>query len=312
MRIVFLGSAQFAVLPLEALIANGYEVSCVVTQPDRKKGRGLHLEETCVKKVAGEEKLDIYQPLNINSPDSVKFLKNLNADLFAVISYGQILSEEVIGIPKIFTLNLHASLLPKYRGAAPINWAIINGEKNTGVTIMKVAKQMDAGPVLLQRTLEIKDNDTNLTLQNKLSEAGCGILLEALRLIELGKYKMTEQNPKEATFAPKLKKEDGQINWKLTAKQVFDLVRGCVGWPGAFTHYKGKTLKVCKASACRLVGMPAGRFAGEILETKKNAIVAATGQGNICIEELQLEGKRKMTAEEFIAGHKIKPGEYFK
>ena len=211
MNIVFFGSSDFAVSSLRILVTDGYNISCVVTQPDRKRGRGMHLESTLVKQGALEYGLLIHQPQSINSVDQIKFLKSLNPDLFVVISYGQILSQEVLEVPRILAINTHASILPKYRGAAPINWAIIKGEKATGVTIIKMTEKMDAGTIILQEKVGIEDQDTAITLQRRLSEVAARVLKKTLELIESNNYTSTPQDENKVTFAPKLQKEDGLI-----------------------------------------------------------------------------------------------------
>ena len=184
MKIIFFGSDNFAVPSLKALLTTTHKVSCVVTQPDKQKGRGLHLEATAIKIAAKDAGLEIYQPKTVNENEVIKFLKSLNPDIFIVISYGQILSQEILSIPRIFAINAHASMLPKYRGAAPINWAVIRGEKTTGITIMKMTKNMDAGPIIIQEEIEIKDLDTVITLEDKLSEKASELLINSLNLIE--------------------------------------------------------------------------------------------------------------------------------
>jgi methionyl-tRNA formyltransferase len=311
MNIIFFGSSYFAVPSLKALITAGYDIACVVTQPDKEKGRGLEISATKVKVEAKAKGIEIYQPANINTSSSVKFLKNLNPDLFIVIAYGQILSEEVLDIPKLLTINLHASLLPAYRGAAPINWAIIKGEKNSGVTIMKMVKAMDAGPIILQKELAIAAEDTAVTFEDKLSGIGTEALIEALGEIESGTYKAVPQNSKDATFAPKLKKEDGLIDWSKPACDISNLVRGCLPWPGAFTYYKGKLLKIYQAKAFLALEEEKEKTPGKVVRILKEGIAVATGKGDLIIEELQPEGKRKMSAQDFISGHKIKEGDVF-
>ncbi len=309
MNIVFFGSSYFAVPSLEALKTSGHKISCVVTQPDKKKGRGLSLGATAIKESAGEFNLKTYQPENINIPEARKLLKTLNPDLFAVIAYGQILSSAILSIPKVFSINLHASLLPKYRGAAPINWALIKGEKITGITVMKMTEEMDAGPIIQQKEIEINNLDTSSTLEDKLSHFAAQLLLTSLHSIEDNNYNLVPQNENNVSFAPKLKKEDGRIDWSRPAWDIYNLIRGCISWPGAFTYYKGKLLKIYKAR----VGSCAREFlssvAGKIINVSKEGIVVATGKDNLTIEELQIEGKRRMKVEEFIAGHKISPGD---
>jgi len=308
MNIVYFGSSEFAVVPLKALIEAGYKISCVVTQPDKKKGRGLHLEGTPVKAIAKASGLKVFQPQKINSKESADFLRALKSDLFIVIAYGQILWQEILDIPKIFSVNAHASLLPKYRGAAPINWAIIRGEETTGVTIIKMNAKMDAGEIIMQRKSAIDEDDTSVILGRKLSESSALLLLESLSAIENKKAKFTKQDESAVSLAPLLKKEDGLIDWKRSASELHDLARGMLPWPGAFTYYKGKILKLHKAKVgarCPVLGVKPG----EVIEIAGNKITVAAQDGCLDILELQIEGKRPMSAREFISGHKIKAGE---
>ena len=319
MNIIFFGSSKFAVPALEEIINAGYKISCVVTQPDRKKGRGLHMEGTEVKKMAQSNGLKIYQPQRINTSEATGFLKNLSPDLFLVISYGQILSQEILDIPKLLAINAHASLLPKYRGASPVSRSIINGDKQTGVTIMKMAKDMDAGPVILQEKINIEDSDTIYTLEEKLSVLATDLVIEALELIKGNKYKLIPQDDKQVSFAPKLKKEDGLIDWSRPAGDISNLIRGCFSWPGAFTYHKGKMLKIYSAEVTRLQNREVsatGGFAygetsspGKVIIVDKHQIIVSAGKDSLIIKELQIEGKRRMTAQEFISGHKIKQGD---
>jgi methionyl-tRNA formyltransferase len=311
MNIIFFGSSHFAVCALEALEKSDHKILCVVTQPDRKKGRGLHCEGTAVKGVAEALRLKIYQPLNINTAEAVQFLKSQNADLLIVISYGQILSQEVLNIPKLFSINAHASLLPQYRGAAPINWALINGEETSGVTIMKMEKKMDAGPMMMQQSLRILEQDTAVTLEEKLSGMAGALLMEALDKMNSKNYDLIAQDEKKASFAPKLKKEDGLIDWQKSAFSIYNLIRGCVVWPGAFTYYKGKLLKIFKASVVRRDEPVVGRGPGKIIKVFKQGILVATGKDDLLIKELQIQGRKIVAAQEFIAGHPIAPDDAF-
>lgn len=304
MRIVFFGSSGFAVPCLEKLITAGYKPLCAVTQPDRKKGRGLRLETTPVKAAAKEYQLEVYQPESINAPGSLVKLKGLSPDLFVVVAYGQILSGGILEIPGKFSLNIHASLLPKYRGASPINWAIINGEKVTGVTAMQVIEKMDAGPIIAQKELAIEDQDTAVTLENRLAVLGAGLLLESVRAVEAGSYNLLPQDESSVTFAPKIRKEDGLIHWNRPAQEIYNLIRGCMGWPGAFTYHNGKLLKIHKA---KIVSDIQGR-PGEIKEAAKKKMVVSAGKGALFIEELQMEGAKRMSSAEFISGHKLNIG----
>jgi len=312
MNLIFLGSDRFAVPALKSIRHSAHSILCVVTQPDRKAGRGMNLIPTPVKQLSLEFNLPLYQTGDINSRDSLEFLKSLHPDLLCVVAFGQILSQSVLEIPQIFCLNLHASLLPKYRGAAPINWALIRGENQTGVSIIKMVKKLDAGPIILQRSLDIKDNDDTQTLEDKLSNLGADLVLEALDLIQAKKFNLTIQDESKKSLAPKLKKIDGLIDWEKSAQEIANLTRGCAGWPGAFIYFRGKILKIHRVSLQAkyseanegTVGSP-----GEILEISKEGIVVATGNGNLLIEELQVEGKKRINASEFISGYKISVGE---
>lgn len=308
MNVIFFGSDIFALPPLQALVSAGYKIGCVVTQPDRKKGRGLQMSFTPLKSAARELGLEFYQPDNVNTGESEKFLSALKPDLFVVIAYGQILSNGLLGIPKIFALNLHASLLPKYRGAAPINRAIINGDTYTGVTVLRMTEKMDAGPILAQKEVKITTSDNAGTLEKKLSVCGSELLLNALKDISVNRYSFIEQDEQKATMAPKLKKDDGLIDWAKRACDIYNLIRGCYGWPSAFTHYRKKTLKILSAS---VVQLPRKGSPGEVIEISSDAILAATGKDGLLIKELQIEGKRPMRAKEFLLGHRIGTGEIF-
>jgi methionyl-tRNA formyltransferase len=309
MNIVFFGSSNFSVPSLMALIKGGHNILCVVTQPDRQKGRGLPLTATAVKKAGQGSRLNIYEPQKINTAEAAEFLKGFGTDLFVVVSYGQILSKDILEIPKIFSINAHASLLPKYRGAAPINWALINGESSTGVTIMKMTEEMDAGPIILQKDTKIDEGEDFFTLEDKLSRVAAELLRDSLKSIENGSYKLKEQDEGSVSFAPKLKKKDGCIDWDRPAADIYNLIRGCISWPGAFTYYNNKLLKIYRAGVARLSDYPVAPRPGKIMQVSKAGIIVATGKDNLIIEELQIEGKRRMRAEEFISGHKISAGE---
>jgi methionyl-tRNA formyltransferase len=305
MKIVFLGSSKFAVTSLQALSGAGHEILCVVSQPDKKQGRGMHMSSTPVKQAAQGLKLKTYQPIDVNSSEAVKKLKDLKPDLFVAIAYGQFLSEDLLAVPEFFSINLHASLLPKYRGAAPVNWAIINGEKKTGNTVIKLVKKMDAGPVILQEETKIADNETVISLEERLSHMGVALLLNSIDAIAGGKYDLTAQDESKATFAPRLKKSDGLIDWSDPAQYIYNLVRGCLDWPGAFTSYKGKILKVFQAQAIKTLD----KFSpGELVNVCSKGLSVGTGKDILLIKELQLEGKRRMPVSEFIVGNKPSVG----
>jgi len=308
MKIIFFGSAHFAVPALEALIKSKHELVCVVTQPDKKKGRHLHIGETDVKSTAVAAKLKTFQPENIKSKESVDFLKSLDADLFIIIAYGQMFSQEVLDIPKIMPINIHASLLPRYRGAAPINWAIINAEKKTGISIMYVSLKMDAGPVILQKEIKIEEDDTAGSLEEKLRNLGAELLMEALKIIDSRSYRLLEQDEDKVILAPKLKKEDGLIDWDAPAIDIHNQIRGVLPWPGAFTGYRGKMLKIFQADVLPI--FPNHKpVAGEVVRADKHGVVVACGRGFLNLKELQLEAGKRMSGHNFIIGHKLKVGD---
>lgn len=312
MKIVFFGSSHFGDPLLRELLKKGYQVPCVVTQPDRQKGRGLHLGSTVIKNTALKYNLKVFQPQDINAKESVKFLGNFDSDLFVVIAYGQILSKEVLGIPKIMPINAHASILPKYRGAAPINWALINGDDKTGVSIIKITQKMDAGPIILKKDIQILQNDTAITLEERLSRVAADLVIDAIRLIENNSYTLTEQDVKKATFAAKLKKQDGLIDWQRSASDIKNLIRGCINWPGAYTFYQGKMLKIFKTEIANFSSLLPTHAPGEIYNITKSGISVYCGKDNLIIEELQIEGKKVMKVEEFISGHRMQVGEILK
>jgi len=308
MDIVFFASSAFALKPLERLIASGQRILCVVTQPDRAKGRGLALASTPVKEIAQDYHLKIYQPEELNVKETIEFLKDLKAELFIVVAYGKIFCKELLEIPKLFSINLHASLLPKYRGAAPINWAIINGEKESGVSVIKMNERMDAGEIILQERIAVDILDTNLSLTEKLSDLGAQALLTSIDLILNKQYSLIPQDEKKATYAPLLKKEDGKIRWFMPAEKIYNLVRGCQVWPGAFSRINNKIVKIWKAKVNHedFSAQP-----GTILRADENGILVKTGAGNLVVEELQIESAKKMRAADFLRGHKLKPQDKF-
>ncbi|MFA6357118.1 MAG: methionyl-tRNA formyltransferase [Candidatus Omnitrophota bacterium] len=308
MKIVFFGSAHFAVPALGALIESQHEIVCVVTQPDKQKGRHLQVSATDVKSTAMAAKLKIFQPENIKSKESANFLKSFDADLFVIVAYGQILSQEILDIPKIMPINIHASLLPSYRGAAPINWAIINGERKTGVSIMYVNLKMDSGPVILQKEIRIADKDDSIILEEKLRKLGAELLIDALRIIDARDYRLEEQDEEKVVWAPKLKKEVGLIDWDNQAINIHNQVRGLLPWPGAFTNYHGKSLKIFQTEV--LAVFPNHKpLPGEVVKADKEGIVVACSRGFLKISELQLEASKRMPAQNFIIGHKLVVGD---
>lgn len=305
MRILFFGSSEFAVESLKRLAESKNEIACVITQPDRKKGRHLLFSSTAVKNIAVGLGLKLMQPTKIDSA-FVESIKKMQADLFVVVSYGLILPKSLILVPKKMAVNVHASLLPKYRGAAPINWAIIKGEKKTGITIIKMNELMDQGEIISQQETEIKSTDTSETLNKKLSILGAESLMNTLEDIEQGKAVLKKQNSKEATLAPKLKRTDGIIDWSKSAEDVFNQIRGTVPWPGSFSYWQGKLLKIWQAKVVDFD--PADFKPGEVISASKEGILVACGANAINIKLLQLESSKSLQAHQFICGHKINKG----
>ncbi|MCX5677909.1 MAG: methionyl-tRNA formyltransferase [Candidatus Omnitrophica bacterium] len=311
MNIVFFGTAEFAIPAFKALIASKHKVLALVTQPDRKRGRNLKIQPPLTKIVAETHGIPVYQPEDASSREAIEYLKKLGADLFVVIAFGQILKPEALSVPRLSAINLHGSLLPKYRGAAPTNWAIINGDKTSGVTIIRMNERMDEGDIILRREVMINEEDTNITLNETLSALGAKALIEAMELIESGRVVFKPQDKTLATLAPKLKKEDGIIDWGQPARIIHNRVRGLLPWPSAYTSASGKTLKILNTE---LTDYPArdGVKPGEVLDTiRGKGIVMNTGSGTIAIKYLQLEGGKVLDADSFLRGHRLHAGDIF-
>ena len=310
MKIVFFGSDDFAAKNLENLIGSRHDVLACVTQPDRPKGRSLRITAPQVKLVAGENNIDVLQPRNLKDEDFLDCLKDYNADIFVVIAYGRILPDVVLAIPKIFCINVHGSLLPRYRGAAPINWAIINGEKQTGITIAKINQDLDSGDVLAQRTVDIRDNDTSVVLREKMIQKSIPFLLECLKDVEKGSLRLESQNAENVTYAPKLKKEMGLISWSETSQKIHNLIRGLLPWPSAFTYYEGKILKILESEVVASFSKDA--IPGEILAISKQGFIVNTSQQALLVKKVHPESSKPMDAKSFVVGHKLDVGFIFK
>lgn len=307
MKVVFFGTPGFGLPSLNALLESHHQIACVVTRPDRRKGRGRKISQSPVKVLASRDNLLILQPEDITESSLIDSLKGFEPNLFVVVAYGKILPIEVLEIPSFYSINLHPSLLPKYRGPAPINWTIINGEKETGVTIFKMDEQMDRGKILVQKKVKIEDDETTETLTTRLAKIGATALMEAIELIEEGKATLRPQDESEATVAPMLRKEDGRIDWAKPSLEIHNFVRGMNPWPSAFTRIEGRVLKVWRTKLIpgKAVGEPS-----EVIGIKEDeGILVATGDGQILITELQIEGKTRMQASQFLLGHKIPIGE---
>jgi len=296
MRLVFLGTPVFAVPTLESLVAAGYEVLSVVTQPDRPSGRGRHLAASPVKEAAQRLRLPVYQPERIRRPEAVEALAALRPDAIVVVGYGQILPQAVIDIPRHGIINVHASLLPEYRGAAPVQWAIANGATLTGVTTMRIDAGLDTGDMLLKAETEIGPDETALELSGRLATLGAALLIETLEQIET--LVPHRQNPAQATYAPLLKKEDGLIDWRQPAQAIHNRVRGFQPWPGAYTRFRGHQLHIWKSR------VTPGRAARPGLLTGRPLAIEC-GNGALEPIEVQLEGRKRITAEEFANGQHI-------
>lgn len=305
MRIVFFGTPEFAVPSLKALLNSEYEILAVVTQPDRQSGRGKHITACPVKHEAQKVRLKILQPQRVREITFIEELKLLNPAVIVVVAYGQILPSEIIHLPKYGCINVHASLLPKYRGAAPINWAIINGEDKTGITTMLMDEGMDTGPVLLQTETKIGEDDTAESLSKKLSKIGADILMQTLKGLEHGDLKPKPQTG-DISYAPLFKKTDGLILWSKTATELCNFIRGMSPRPGAYSFLEGKRVKILRATA--LDGV---EEMGIINKVTKDNLIVGTGKGLLSILEIQPEGKPVMTIKAFLQGRKIVQGMKF-
>lgn len=309
MRVVFMGTPEFAATPLEMLIKENIDIIAVVTQPDRPVGRKRIITPPPVKALAMKYNIPVYQPEKVRDEDFIKALDSFKPDLIAVVAFGQILPRQVLEIPKIGCINVHASLLPKYRGAAPIQWAIINGEKVTGVTTMWMDEGLDTGDIFLQEPIEIREDWTALDLSKELSVLGGKLLLTTLEHIKSGKIIKKPQDNEKATYAPILKKEIGKIDWSKSAEEIVNLIRGTYPWPCAYTTRNGKAIKIFKARTFTSGKEPApGKFRGLI---KDEGFLVGTGTEDILVIELQEAGGKRMKATEYFIGHQFKEGDFF-
>lgn len=303
MKILFMGTPDFAAGSLKSLIDAGYEISAVITQPDRPKGRSGAPVFSPVKEVAVEAGIPVLQPERIKRPEETAKLLEYPADIYVVAAFGQILSKEILDQPKYGCINVHASLLPKYRGASPIQRVILDGEKETGITIMQMNEGLDTGDILYQKKYEIAPDETFETLHDRLMDLGGKALLEALPLIEEGKITPVTQDDSLSCYAPLIKKEDGLIDFSKTASQIDAQIRAFNPWPGAFTRLDGKTLKIWEAALCEKSGKP-----GEIIDVDKNSFTVACSEASIRVTSLQAEGKKRMDTSAFLLGNKLSCG----
>ena len=308
MKVIFMGTPDFSVGALEAIIQAGHQVTAVVTQPDKAKGRKKEVQMTPVKECALKYDIPVFQPVKIKLPEAVEKLKTFEADIFIVAAFGQILSEEILNMPKYGCINIHASLLPKYRGAAPIQWVILNGEKETGITIMQLDKGVDTGDMLMRQTVVIDERETGDSLRDKLGEVGAELIVKALPLIEKGELSPKKQEDSEATYFTVLDKSLGCIDWEKDAKSIDRLVRGLNSWPSAYTYYNNKTLKIWEAYAqdCDSTGQ-----AGTVSKVDKDSFYINTGKNQLKVTQVQLEGKKRMNVKEFLLGNPLSEGTFF-
>jgi methionyl-tRNA formyltransferase len=308
MKLIFCGTPRFAVPTLEKLIAEKFVIELVVTNPDERAGRGYAKQSPPVKVVAEKAGLSTFQPAKLKDADTREFLSTFRPDAIVVVAYGHIIPPWMIELPRLGCINLHASLLPKYRGAAPIPWAIIRGERVTGVTTMKIDPGLDTGDILLQREIEIHDEDTTPALSEKLSTLGAELMVETLRGLERGEIAPRPQDSTQATLAPMLRKEDGRIDWRLLAEEIARRVRGLDPWPGAYTAFRNKKLQIWSARPeppRASVPSEPGR-----LVAKDGKLLVVCGGGTLLdVYELQLEGRRRVPAQDFLNGIHLRPGE---
>ena len=304
LRVVFMGTPDFALPSLEVLRRRGEAVVAVVTQPDRPRGRGQHPAPPSVKVAALAAGLPVVQPEKVRHPEFLDWCGALAPDLIVVVAFGQILPKALLDIPRHGCINVHASLLPRYRGAAPIQWAIIRGETETGITTIQMDPGMDTGPILLQRRVPIAPDDTAKTLSGRLAVVGADALNETLDQLKAGQLHAQPQDPTQATLAPLLTKEDGHIDWRQPAAALAALVRGANPWPGASTTHHDEMLRIWGARVEPGAGEP-----GVILRADAHGIVVGTGDGRLVITELQVPGGKRLSSLEYITGHPIAPGE---
>lgn len=310
LRLIFCGTPNFAVPSLKHLLTQpDFVIGSVITQPDRRRGRGHEVSFSPVKETAVAAKIPVFQPEKIRTPESEQFLRQARPDAIVIIAYGQIIPGRLLNIPRLGWINLHASLLPKYRGAAPIQWAIANGETLTGVSSMRIDAGMDTGEILLQRKTPIAPAETALQLAERLAELGTPLIAETLRGLRDGTLVPKPQDHNAATFAPLLKKEDGLIDWALSARVIYNRMRGFTPWPGAYSSFRG--------TACHLTGEPVSNsdsnaaIPGQILYDGKRLVVGCGQHSFFAVSHVKQEGRKQVSAVEFANGARLQPGEHF-
>lgn len=308
MKIIFMGTPDFSVGTLEALVEAGHEVCLVVTQPDKPKGRGKEMQYTPVKEAALKHGIEVYQPRRIREAECVEKLRQYNADIMVVIAFGQIIPKEILEMVPYGCVNVHASLLPKYRGAAPIQWSIIDGEVVTGVTTMQMDEGLDTGDMLLKTEVPITAEETGESLHDKLAKAGAALCVETLAKLQEGSIIPEKQGESPTAYAKMLDKKLGNIDWTKSAVEIERLVRGLNSWPSAYTYWNKKVVKIWKAS---VTDENSNEQAGTVVKVEKDGFYVQTGNGLLKVLELQIPGKKRMDAGAFLRGYTIEPGEVF-
>lgn len=309
MRVIFMGTPEFSVGTLEALISAGHDVCLAVTQPDKPKGRGKEMQFPPVKEAAISHGIPVYQPRRIRERECVEELRKYNADVMVVIAFGQILPKEILEMTPYGCINVHASLLPKYRGAAPIQWSIINGESVTGVTTMQMDEGLDTGDMIMKREVLIAEDETGESLHDKLAQAGAELCVETLKVLEDHTAVFEKQGESPTAYAKMLTKEMGNIDWNNSAVQIERLVRGLNSWPSAYTRWDGKVMKIWKAKAEN--AQPDSSHVvrpGTVTEVGKNHFTVSTGDGALRVYEVQIPGKKRMETGAFLRGYAMEPG----
>jgi methionyl-tRNA formyltransferase len=309
LKIIFMGTPDFAVAALDALCRDGREVILAVTQPDRQKGRGRKVIQTPVKVCAEKWGVPVFQPARIREAGAIEQIRSLEPDLIVVAAFGQILPQELLDIPRLGCINIHASLLPRLRGAAPIQWSVINGDTESGITLMQMDAGLDTGDILFQESVPIGPQETGESLYDRLAQLGGEMIVKYLPAIEAGDIHPVPQQDSLSTYAPMLKKEMGEIDWTMPAGQIEQRMRGMLPWPGAYTTLGGHILKIWRARVQTDAQVPAGTSPGTVLYTDKKTICVAAGQGALELLEVQAEGKKRMETDAFLRGTKVSAGD---
>ena len=306
MKFIYFGSSQFSKIALEELCLNGYNPALIVSKPDKPKGRGLRLSPTKVSQFAKDKKIPFIKPSSLKKGEVKVILNKEQANFFVVADYGEIIPSDLLTLPSGFPLCIHPSLLPRYRGAAPIEETLMNGDKKSGVTIFKMNERVDAGDIILQKALTVGYDDDFFSLSEKLAKAGADVLIEAIKKIENNDYSLNPQDEKLATLTSKLKKEDGRISWENSAQNIRNLIRATLGWPSVYTFYQGMMIKILAAD---IADQETSNPPGVIVDTDKTGIYVATGKGVLKIKRLKPQGKSEMDAWSFVCGHQLKKNE---